>query len=272
LCETFDVSRSSYYAYLYRRKRIDPARIKLRIKVAEIFNISRCSAGSRSIVSKLREHGETIGRFKVRRLMKEASLVSKQPKPSTYRAAKVEHPEIPNYLGRQFDVQQPNHVWCGDITYVWARDRWIYLAVVLDLYTRRVVGWSLSEKADADLAVTALEHAYQLRGRPTGLIFHSDQGCQYASNLFRQRIWRYQIKQSMSRRGNCWDNAPMERIFRSFKSEWMPSEGYPSLGEARKDIGRYFMDYYNWHRPHQRNGGIAPAVAEKHPILLSKNS
>ncbi|BCR04004.1 transposase [Desulfuromonas versatilis] len=267
-----EIPRSSYYDYRDRRKKIDVERLRLRAKATEIFNKSRQSAGSRSIMSKLRQDGEIVGRFKVRRLMKEANLVSKQPRPPAYKVAKVERPDIPNHLDRQFDVQQPNQVWCGDITYVWAQGRWIYLAVILDLYSRRVVGWSLSEKVDADLTIAALDHAYQLRGQPTAVTFHSDQGCQYASKSFRQRLWRYRIKQSMSRRGNCWDNAPMERVFRSYKSEWMPSAGYTSFDEAQKDIGRYLMDYYNWYRPHQRNGGRAPAVAEKNPILLSGNS
>ncbi|MCD4688220.1 MAG: IS3 family transposase [Desulfuromonadaceae bacterium] len=223
-------------------------------------------------MTKLRQEGEAIGRFKVRRLMKEANLVSKQPKPAAYKVVKVERPDIPNHLDRQFDVQQPNQVWCGDITYIWAQGRWIYLAVILDLYRRRVVGWSLSENADADLSIAALDNAYQLRGQPKDLTFHSDQGCQYTSKSFRQRLWRYRMKQSMSRRGNCWDNAPMERVFRSYKSEWLHSGGYASFSEAKKDIGQYFMDYYNWYRPHQRNGGLAPAVAEKDPIFVSEIS
>ena len=246
--------------------------MRLRIKATEIFNKSRQSAGSRSIVTKLRQEGEAIGRFKVRRLMKEANLVSKQPKPAAYKVVKVERPDIPNHLDRQFDVQQPNQVWCGDITYIWAQGRWIYLAVILDLYRRRVVGWSLSENADADLSIAALDNAYQLRGQPKSVMFHSDQGCQYTSKSFRQRLWRYRMKQSMSRRGNCWDNAPMERVFRSYKSEWMPSGGYASFSEAKKDIGQYFMDYYNWYRPHKRNGGLAPAVSEKDPIFVSEIS
>ena len=272
MCSVFEASRSSYYDYRRRRRRINVERLRLRVKATEIFNISRQSAGSRSIMIKLREEGEIVGRFKVRRLMKEANLVSKQPKPPAYKVAKVERPDIPNHLDRQFDVQQPNQVWCGDITYVWAQGRWIYLAVILDLYRRRVVGWSLSEKADADLPIAALDNAYQLRGQPKSVTFHSDQGCQYSSKSFRQRLWRYRMKQSMSRRGNCWDNAPMERVFRSYKSEWMPSEGYASFNEAKKDIGRYFMDYYNWYRPHLRNDGLAPAVAEKNPIFVSENS
>ena len=272
LCSVFDVSRSSYYDYRHRKRKIDIERIRLRTKATEIFNKSRGSAGTRTIVTKMCEDGEEIGRFKVRRLMKEASLESKQPKPPAYKTAKVERPDIPNHLDRKFDVMEPNQVWCGDITYVWSQGRWVYLAVVLDLYARRVIGWSLSKRADAELVIAALDMAYQLRGKPSGVLFHSDQGSQYASKSFRQRLWRYRMKQSMSRRGNCWDNAPMERVFRSFKSEWMPSEGYRSFSEAKKDIGYYLMDYYNWYRPHQSNGGLAPTAAEEKLILLSGNS
>ena len=272
LCSAFEVSRSSYYDYRRRIKGIDVERIRLRVKATEIFNKSRQSAGSRTILSKMLEDNENIGRFKVRSLMKEAGLVSKQPRPPAYKTAKVERPDIPNHLDRQFDVKQPNQVWCGDITYVWSQGRWVYLAVVLDLYVRRVVGWSLSESPDAELVVAALNMAYQLRGKPKGVLFHSDQGSQYASKLFRQHLWRYRMKQSMSRRGNCWDNAPMERVFRSYKSEWMPPEGYRSFPEAKRDIGCYLMDYYNCYRPHQRNGGMAPTVAEENLNLLSGNS
>jgi len=272
LCSAFEVSRSSYYDYRRRIKRIDVERIRLRVKATEIFNKSRQAAGSRTILSKMLEDDENIGRFKVRSLMKEAGLVSKQPKPPAYKTEKVERPDIPNHLDRQFDVKQPNQVWCGDITYVWSQGRWVYLAVVLDLYVRRVVGWSLSEKPDAELVVAALNMAYQLRGKPKDVLFHSDQGSQYASKSFRQYLWRYRMKQSMSRRGNCWDNAPMERVFRSFKSEWMPAEGYRSFSEAKRDIGCYLMDYYNCYRPHQRNGGRAPTVAEENLNLLSGNS
>ena len=221
---------------------------------------------------KMCEDGETVGRFKVRRLMKEANLVSKQPKPAVYKIAKVERPDIPNHLDREFQVEQPNQVWCGDITYVWSQGRWAYLAVVLDLYTRRVVGWKLSKHADTDLVIAALDMAYQLRGKPQSVMFHSDQGSQYGSRSFRQRLWRYRMKQSMSRRGNCWDNAPMERLFRSYKSEWMPSEGYHLFAHAKKDISHYLMDYYNDYRPHQANNGMSPQAAEERLKQLSGNS
>jgi putative transposase len=124
-------------------------------------------------------------------------------------------------------------------------------------------------RADAELAVRALEMAYEQRGRPEAVMFHSDQGSQYASRLFRQRLWRYKMTQSMSRRGNCWDNAPMERVFRSLKSEWVPTLGYPTVSEAARDLSYYLMDYYNWTRPHTFNDGVSPANAENLSKLLS---
>ena len=159
-------------------------------------------------------------------------------------------------------MQQPDRVWCGDITYIWTGGCWHYLAEVLDLHRRRVIGWAMSDKPDANLAVKALDMAYQQRGCPGDVLFHSDQGSQYASRKFRQRLWRYRITQSMSRRGNCWDNAPMERLFRSLKTEWVPATGYMSFQDAKRDISYYLMDYYNWRSPHQHYGGIPPAEAE----------
>jgi putative transposase len=156
-----------------------------------------------------------------------------------------------------------------DITYVWTGEQWSYLAVVIDLCARRVVGWALSEKPDAQLVIEALNRAVELRGANPRLMFHSDQGSQYASRKFRQILWRHRIQQSMSRRGNCWDNAPMERLFRSLKTEWIPPLGYRSVSAAREDLGRYLEGYYNRRRPHTANGGLPPAVAEEKPNLLS---
>ncbi|HIC8840568.1 IS3 family transposase [Aeromonas veronii] len=265
VCCAFDVPTSCFYDYLARRRTINRERMQHRCELRRLFKVSRNSAGSRALMSMMRELGYQIGRFKVRNLMKEAGLVSKQPGAHRYQVARSERPDIPNLLAREFDVQQPNQVWGGDITYVWAGGRWYYLAAVLDLYTRRVVGWAMSDKPDAELAIKALEMAYQQRGCPSGVLFHSDQGSRYGSRAFRQRLWRYRMTQSMSRRGNCWDNAPMERLFRSLKSEWLPAMGYMSLREAKRDISYYLMDYYNWRRPHQYNNGIPPAKAEVRP-------
>ncbi|AUA83095.1 IS3 family transposase [Pseudomonas aeruginosa] len=263
VCSAFDVARSCYYVHRLRRRRVDARRVALRSQVTQLFSQSRGSAGSRSILGMLREEGVTIGRFRVRRLMRELGLVSKQPGSHAYKQATVERPDIPNRLNREFATEHPNQVWCGDITYVWAQGRWHYLAAVLDLHTRRVIGWAVSAKPDAELVIKALDMAYEQRGRPQQVLFHSDQGSQYASRLFRQRLWRYRMQQSMSRRGNCWDNSPMERLFRSLKSEWVPSTGYLTAQEAQRDISHYLMHRYNWIRPHQFNDGLPPAVAEE---------
>lgn len=262
VCSVFDISSSSYYEYCQRHHHIDVERVHLRSEVNRLFTLSRNSAGSRTLVDMLRELGHQVGRFKVRRLMKEAQLISKQPGSHSYKHTAVERPDIPNYLNRTFDVDAPNQVWCGISGQANA-------GAILPLYRRRVVGWAMSDKPDATLVTKALSMAYEQRGRPKGVMFHSDQGSQYGSRQFRQHLWRYRMTQSMSRRGNCWDYAPMERLFRSLKTEWIPATGYTSLAEATRDISAYLMGYYNWQRPHSHNEGIPPAKAENRPNLLS---
>ena len=263
------ICRSSYYAYRLRKCRPNAQRVLLRIKVTELFNASRGSAGSRTLQERMRDLGYSIGRFKVRRLMAEANLVSSQPGAHRYKRTGQARVDIPNKLDRKFDVAEPNHIWCGDISYIWAGDRWHYLAVVMDLHTRRVVGSAVAAKPNADLVIAALENALRERNYPKGLMFHSDQGSQYASRKFRRFLWRHRVDQSMSRRGNCWDNSPMERLFRSLKTEWIPPLGYRSLEAAQRDISDYFMRYYNWLRPHAANNGVPPARAERQLNLLS---
>ncbi len=219
VCSVFDIAPSSFYDDLNRKHLVNAQRLHQRSEDNRLFTESRSSAGSRTLVSMLREQGEMIGRYRVRSLMQELGLISQ--------------------------LQASNQSWCGDITYIWAGSRWCYLATVMDLYSRRAVGWVLSNKQDAELAIKALDMAFELRGRPNGLMFHSDQGCQYSSRAFQQRLWRYRITQSMSRRGNCWNNPPMQRLFRSLKSEWGPATGYQWMIEARKDISEYLMHDYN---------------------------
>ena len=170
--------------------------------------------------------------------------------------------DAPNALSRQFDVPQKNQVWCGDITFIWTGKQWAYLATVMDLHARRVVGWAMSDAPNAQLACDALNMALQIRGKPKGLMFHSDQGVQYTSAAYRAVLFENRIAQSMSRRGNCWDNAPMERLFPSLKSEWIPKLGYLNLNEAKVDVGFYLMTHYNHDRPHAANNGLPPALAE----------
>lgn len=194
--------------------------------------------------------------------MKLLGLESTQVPAHAYKKAEQPHIDIPNLLDREFDVEEPNIVWSGDITYVWSGTRWAYLAVVLDLFARKPVGWALSLSPDAALVKKALTMAYEARREPEGIMFHSDQGSQYTSLGFRQLLWRYRMKQSLSRRGNCWDNAPTERFFRSLKTEWVPETGYPSFTIAKQAINEYMIGYYSQVRPHQHNGGLSPNMAE----------
>ena len=176
LCKVFVVTHSCFYAQRLSRRTPDVERLRLRSRVNELFTQSRSAAGSRSILAMMRDDGEQLGRFKVRSLMRELELVSKQPGSHAYKRATVERLDISNTLNREFDVPAPNQVWCGDITYIWAQGKWHYLAVVLDLCARRVVGWALSEKPDAELVIKALDIAFEQRERPQGLLFHSNAG------------------------------------------------------------------------------------------------
>jgi putative transposase len=174
--------------------------------------------------------------------MKRLDLVSCQLPKHAYKKDVQEHVEIENHLDREFSVTEPNRAWCGDVTYIWAGNRWSYLAIVMDLFSRKPVGWALSHSPNSELTSRALSMAFEVRGRPENVMFHSDQGCHYTSRQYPQLLWRYQIKRSMSRRGNCWDNAPMERFFRSFKTEWMPLIGHRSFIEAKFAVTDYITE------------------------------
>lgn len=178
VCRAFDVKRSSYYDYRRSKGQVNPLRDYLKSQVNQAFQESRSSAGTRTLRRLLAENGVQAGRFLIGRLMKELGLTSKQPGPHKYKQATAERLDIPNSLNREFTVDSPDQVWCGDITYIWAGSRWVYLAAVIDLYARRVVGWALSDRPDANLAIKALEDAYRRRGKPEGIMFHSDQGSQ----------------------------------------------------------------------------------------------
>lgn len=261
LLAAFGVARSTYQYRCQSACRVDDNKARLEQKVKQIHSDSRGAAGSRTVSGMLKQQGESVGRYQARSLMKSLGLVSKQQKTHRYRIVDDESVIAPNHLARAFEVDAPNQVWCGDVTYVWVGTGWLYLAVVLDLYKRRVVGWACSDSPDSELTVKALHMAYESRGRPGGVMFHSDQGCHYSSKRFRQQLWRYQIKQSMSRKGNCWDNSPMERFFRSYKTEWMPKVRYYNYTQGEIDIAAY-IKYYNYQRGHSYNDYLAPAWAE----------
>lgn len=262
LLKAFDMKRSSYNYHLQHHGKFNPERERLKAKAKILHQRSRHSLGSRMLSKQLQEQGESVGRYLARKLMNEAGLESKQPGKHRYRKADKPADVADNKLARQFNVKRPNQYWCGDVTYVWTGQKWLYLALVIDLYARRIIGWACSSSPDSDLTKKALHVAYKARGCPRGVTFHSDQGCHYTSKAFRQQLWRHKIKQSMSRRGNCWDNAPMERCFRSFKSEWMPKAFYTSYSEAEQDIMKYIA-YYNGERLHSYNQYQTPISAER---------
>jgi putative transposase len=228
------------------------------VLVSEAFKLSGGSAGSRTIATLVSQRHEPLSRYRAAKSMKRLKIVSCQPPKKNYRKSKKSHVEIPNHLNREFSPAKPNQVWCGDVTYIWTGNQWHYLAVVLDLYSRKIIGFSLSNSPDSSLTKQALSNAFESRGRPQGVMFHSDQGCHYTSLSYRQLIWKYGIKQSMSRRGNCWDNAVMERFFRSLKTENMPKKGYLSRKTATHLIRNYIYRYYNLIRPHGHNLGLSP--------------
>ena len=231
--------------------------------VKSAHTLSKGSAGARSIAQIVTGQGVPLSRYRARGVMRRLGLVSTQLPTHRYKKASQAHSHIANTLNREFSPTAPNQVWCGDVTYIWTGQRWSYLAIVLDLYARKPVGWALSNSPDSALTAKALTMAYESRQRPEGVVFHSDQGSHYTSTRFRQYVWRYRMNQSMSRRGNCWDNAPMERFFRSLKTEWVPQMGYRSFTEAQHSIVSYLTGYYSRMRPHQHNGGLPPNRAEE---------
>jgi putative transposase len=265
LCELFGVHRSTYKYWVKRDKRLSPEAAKLNVLVKEAHGLSNCSAGARTvadIVTNDETHTVSLSRYRATRLMKKLELVSCQVPKHAYKKVSKEHIAIPNLLDRQFAVTEPNQAWCGDVTFIWTGHRWAYLAVVMDLFARKPVGWAMSHSPDSNLTCQALIMAYESRGRPKGVMFHSDQGCHYTSRQFRQLVWRYGLTQSMSRRGNCWDNSPMERFFRSLKTEWMPTTGYCNFNQAKHCINDYIVGYYSEIRPHSYNGGLTPNESE----------
>ena len=268
ICQTLGLGRSGYYAWRKRPRR-QPA-VHLQHQARQLHQRSRRAMGSRTMAQAL-----GVSRWRARRLMQLCQLVSKQPGKPKYRPARQEALVVPNQLNRAFSPTAPNRVWCGDITYVRMAGQWTYLAVVLDLYARRIVGWSLSTTPDTALVAQALRRAVETRRPKPGLLFHSDQGVQYRSEAYRQQLAQHQIRQSMSRKGNCWDNAPMERIFRSLKTEWIPGDGYHTLQEGLHDIGMYLMGYYNQERLHSYNSYLTPETQEQRwqsPNTVSTNT
>lgn len=238
-------------------------RLHEQVTVQAIHTESKGSAGARTIATIATKRGTPLSRYRTRKLMNDLQLTSCQLPQHRYKKPGNENIEVANIIDRQFTPSKPNEIWCGDVTYIWTGSHWAYLAVVMDLYARKPVGWAISRSPNTALTIKALQMAYESRGKPKGLVFHSDQGCHYTSLSYRRQLWQYQIKQSMSRRGNCWDNSPMERFFRSLKTEWIPRAGYHNLVQAKTAIWSYIITYYSNVRPHSHNNGVTPNQAEK---------
>jgi len=260
----FDVVRSSYY-YGIQTKPIDVERVKLKALIRQIFNDSKQSAGARTVIAILvNEHGIKLTRYLTAKLMKQMGLISCQLKTHKYKHCDQIHRTHDNILDRNFSPAAPNQVWTGDVTYIRIKGGWCYLAVVLDLFARRIVGFSISDSPDSILTSSALQMAYHTRFKPSNILFHSDQGTHYTSEKFAEAIADCKgMTQSMSRKGNCWDNAPTERFFRSFKTEWMPKGGYEDIAEASSAISDYIWGYYQTVRPHSFNDHLSPAEKER---------
>jgi len=260
MCRVLQVSRSGFYAW---RTRPTAARTHqdqtLAVSIAEIYAHSRGRYGSPRVHAELRERGQCTGRKRVARLMQVAGLYARPGR--RYRCTTDSGHGLAvkdNVLARGFEVAQPNTTWVTDITYIWTLQGWLYLAVVLDLFSRRVVGWSMSESLQCQLALDALKMALENRHPPRGLIHHSDRGSQYASQQYQQLLTEHAIIGSMSRRGNCWDNAVAESFFATLKVELVYQAQWYSRAQARTAIFEYIELSYNRERRHSAIGYRSP--------------
>jgi putative transposase len=268
LCEVMRVSRSGFYDYLFRYLDDNgPGEAELKSRIKEIFNNSGHSYGCRRIVKQLQAEGHQIGRYKGRRIMRQLNLKAITPK-RFKRTTDGKHsfPTAPNILDRKFDVDVPNKVWTADISYVWTFEGWLYLAVVMDLHSRQIVGWAMNERMKKQLVIDALAMAYRQRKPPKGLLHHSDRGSRYASYDYQNLLESYGMQAGMSRKGNCWDNAPMERFFRSLKSERIDHYRFFTRNEAKSEILDY-ITFYNSIRLHSTLGYLSPMEYEKEHYL-----
>lgn len=274
LCRMLDVKRSPYYDWQRRgAKVITQAELNLRRRMKDLFAASRESLGSRTMMKHLHEAGFAVGRDRVRRLMKAMNLVVKPKRKYKVTTDSVHRlPVAENVLDRRFNPDRPNQVWGSDITYLWTQQGWIYLAVVIDLYSRRVVGWSMDRRMKKALVMRALMMAINLRKPPPSLIHHSDRGSQYASHAYQKLLKQHGLVASMSRKGNCWDNSPVERFFGSLKREWTGDRLYKTRQQAMADVREYVAVYYNAKRLHSTLGYQTPMDYEKPLNKVSGNT
>ncbi len=268
MCRVLEVARSGFYAWL---KSVPSARTRtderLRVEVRAVHKMSCGRYGSPRIHAELQERGERVSRKRVARLMSEEGLRGKKRR--RYKAttnSNHTYPIAPNVLDRKFEVDEiegPDQVWAADITYVPTREGWLYLAIVLDLASRLVVGWSMGETLESSLAVDALNMAIQRRRPGAGLLHHSDRGVQYASNDYRALLEGKAAVASMSRKGNCWDNAVAESFFATVEIELIQDEDWHTRSEARGAIFEFIEVWYNRQRRHSSLKYLTPAEFDK---------
>lgn len=265
MCKVLDVSASGYYAWQTRPvSQRAQTNEKLLPKIQAIHSRSRKTYGSPRVHAELVEDGFKIGKNRVARLMRAAKLYGqrkrKQPRTTNSRHS---HPVAPNHLNRDFHATQPNEKWLADITYISTAEGWLYLAVVLDLFSRKIVGWAFSASLESSLVEQAFQMAGHSRPALTGLLHHSDRGSQYAGDAYQRLLSDQQILVSMSRTGNCYDNAPMESFFSTLKCEQVHFQSYRTRQEAQTDIFSYIVGFYNRQRRHSSLGYLSPDEFER---------
>lgn len=266
LCRALDVSRSAYYHWRdggsLRRQERDQ---QLLVEIRDIYARSRRTYGSPRIWSELRDRGLSVSRKRVARLMRLAGLRAKTKRRFRITThSRHRYPVAADLLQQNFRAEDANHVWTSDITYLWTEEGWLYLAVVLDVYSRLVVGWEVSDRLTRDLVRSALQRAVESRRPAQGLIFHSDQGSQYASHQVQELLQQHGIAASMSRRGNCYGNAITESFFHTLKTELTYFHRYATRQEARISIFDYIELFYNRQRRHSSLGNLSPMDYELH--------
>jgi len=264
-----EVSRSCFYYYLKRHSNQgkDPYTVMLKDRIKTIFAQSNETYGSRRIAKKLQSEGYRTGRYRARSFMQKLGLQVKKTKRYTVTTdSRHCYPVAPNLLDRHFTVDAPNTVWTADITYIWTFEGWLYLAAVMDLSNRQIVGWAMDKRMKAQLVIDALAMAYWRRKPSPCLLHHSDRGSQYACDAYQKQLKQYHMIPSMSRKGNCWDNAPAERFFRSLKSERLVFFRFTSRNAAKAEVLDY-ITFYNANRLHSVLGYMSPMDYEKINIL-----
>lgn len=261
-CRVLEVSRSGYYA-ARRRSQDQPAVCETSVHLKAAFVASGRAYGSRRLRTAMAARGVVIGIYRVRRLMRQHGLRSAWRRKFVHTTdSKHALPISPNVLDRQFNPARPNQAWVTDITYIRTRSGWLYLAVVLDLFARKVVGWAMAPDMQATLVCRALQLAIAQRHPAPGLIVHSDRGSQYASAAHQALLAQHSLVGSMSRKGDCWDNAVMERFFLNLKMERVWQRDYANHAEATSDIADYIVSFYNSVRLHSKLGNLPPNAFE----------